>query len=103
MSNNELFKLSNSQVYSKDFTLEQGVKTDSSPNFNIGVSKVVGLVLKTSVGVGAGSARIGKIVSANPDAVGAQTVNISIVSTVVTDLSTYTLYWVNESVPNSLI
>lgn len=105
MSNNELFKIGKSQLYSQDYTLVAGLTPAGSqptPNFYVGISQPVGLVLKTSAGVGAGTARVGSIESANPAAVGAQTANVAITSTVNTDVSTYTLYWVNSTIAGSL-
>jgi hypothetical protein len=101
MSSNEFKPIAN--VQSVDFQLVAGTGflTVAVPNFYLGVSKILGLTVVTSSGVGAGTAVVSNIVIANPTAVGAHGASITVASTVNTDASLYRLFWVNEYLVNS--
>jgi len=105
MSNNELFKIGSGQTWQQDYTLVAGLTPAGqqlTADFYLGTSRIVGLKLKTPNGVGAGSARVSQILGNNANAVGDQTARVFISSTAATDVSTYTLYWINETRPDSL-
>jgi hypothetical protein len=100
MSNLEDSKTSN--VYSKVLTI-QAVGTSSTvvPNFYVGVSKVLGAT-RTTVGAGVnGGVAIASITGPphNTPTAGATVVLTSLD----TDVSTYTLFWTNETSVNPLV
>lgn len=83
-----------SKTFSVDITLVAGTATTAKlTNFTSGVSKILGVVRKTSGGV-VGSPSVGTITpSLVNTAIGC---TIALNSTVNTDTSVYTLYWTNE-------
>lgn len=97
MSNLEDSK--NSSVYSKDFDamVNGSIATPVFSNFYVGVSKVIGVVRKTALGV-VGNPSITSLVGANAGS--AQATTITLKSSNAGDLSVYTLYWTNESSVN---
>ncbi len=101
MSQNELVYQSNVYSYTLP-ALVAGVLAggaEALPNFYPLTSKVISWVASTPIGVGAGSA-IPQIVQANTAALGAHSVTLNAFGAFNTDLSVYTLKWVNLGAGN---
>lgn len=98
MSSNELYK----GVFSQDFTLAAGTKSDALANYFQNCSKIVGVSLKTAGANTAGGsnnpANIFVEIATTAGAAGALPVyNCTLKNNInATDQGTYTLSWVNE-------
>jgi len=86
-------------AYSKDITLAAGTATSVVAGLWVGISHIVGISRKTAGGV-VGTPSIASLTGAATAA--AQGTTVVLHSTVNTDTSTYTIWWINEIGPGLL-